>query len=176
MQVFALNQRARVATMQRRLDGLIVGVNVERLDLVGIDEHIVVLRLYGDNTGNIANSIKPAYICDVWQYTSRGSIGGINGNVDLNVITGDGKHLSWFLDGEDNTPAPEPTKTASGSVLIQNGNVNVRTLPNTCGAIIGVAFNDDTLPYGGVTADNGWLSVIFNGKSGWVSNKYGRLV
>lgn len=131
---------------------------------------------YGDNTGNIANSIKPAYICDVWQYTSRGSIGGINGNVDLNVITGDGKPLSWFLDGEDNTPAPEPTKAASGSVLIQNGNVNVRTLPNTSGAIIGVAFNGDTLPYGGVTADNGWLSVIFNGKSGWVSNKYGRLI
>lgn len=130
---------------------------------------------YGSNTGNIANSTKPAYVCDLWQFTSRGTIAGISGNVDLNVITGDGKPLSWFLGGEDNTPAPEQTK-ASGSVLIHDGNVNVRTLPNTSGAIIGVAYNGDTLPYGGTTADNGWLSVVYNGKSGWVSNKYARLI
>ena len=41
-------------------------------------------------------STKPVYPCDLWQYTSTGSVDGIAGNVDLNRITGDGKPLEWF--------------------------------------------------------------------------------
>lgn len=41
---------------------------------------------------------KPVYKCDLWQYTSTGSVAGINGNVDMNVITGDGHDLEWFLE------------------------------------------------------------------------------
>ena len=55
---------------------------------------------YGSNTGEIEGSTKPAYICDLWQYTSRGRMTGISGNVDMNVITGQGKALAWFLGGE----------------------------------------------------------------------------
>jgi GH25 family lysozyme M1 (1,4-beta-N-acetylmuramidase) len=39
---------------------------------------------------------KPVYPCDLWQYTSTGSVAGISGNVDLNKITGEGKSLDWF--------------------------------------------------------------------------------
>lgn len=42
---------------------------------------------------------KPDYICDLWQFTETGKIAGINGDVDLNVVTGDGHHLDWFLKG-----------------------------------------------------------------------------
>jgi len=55
---------------------------------------------YGGNTGKVEGSTKPAYICDLWQYTSRGKIDGISGNVDMNTITGQGKTLAWFLGGE----------------------------------------------------------------------------
>lgn len=34
--------------------------------------------------------------CDLWQYTSTGSVDGINVNVDLNKITGKGHDLAWF--------------------------------------------------------------------------------
>lgn len=44
-------------------------------------------------------SQKPVHPCDLWQYTSIGSVNGISGNVDLNVITGDGKSLEWFTKG-----------------------------------------------------------------------------
>ena len=44
-------------------------------------------------------STRPSYFCDLWQYTSTGSVGGISGNVDLNKITGDGKTLEWFTEG-----------------------------------------------------------------------------
>jgi len=55
---------------------------------------------YGSNTGTIDGAKKPSYKCDLWQYTSTGDIDGINGNVDKNTITGDGKSLEWFLGGE----------------------------------------------------------------------------
>lgn len=37
--------------------------------------------------------------CDLWQFTSTGTVAGIAGNVDLNKITGDGKTLEWFCGG-----------------------------------------------------------------------------
>ena len=48
----------------------------------------------------MGGSTKPAYFCDLWQYTSKGKISGINGNVDMNTITGSGKTLEWFLGGK----------------------------------------------------------------------------
>ena len=41
-------------------------------------------------------STKPVYPCDLWQYTSTGSVDGISGNVDLSKITGEGHTLDWF--------------------------------------------------------------------------------
>ena len=131
---------------------------------------------YGSNNGTIGGSTKPAYKCDLWQFTSTGKIDGISGNVDKNVITGDGHDLAWFLGGKTGAAVQTSAATTGRKVVISGGNVNVRTLPNTSGSIIGVAYNGSELEYGGSTADNGWLSVIFNGKAGWLSNKYGRLV
>lgn len=53
---------------------------------------------YGSNNGTIAGSKKPSYPCDIWQYSSTARVLGINGNVDVNVITGEGKPLTWFLE------------------------------------------------------------------------------
>lgn len=61
-------------------------------------------------------------------------------------------------------------------VLIVGGNCYVRSEPSTAGEKRGIAYCDAKLPYGGETADNGWLSIIYKDKLGWVSNKYGRLV
>ena len=48
------------------------------------------------------SSTKPAYPCDLWQYTSTGSVNGISGNVDLDRITGEGHDLDWFTGGGAN--------------------------------------------------------------------------
>lgn len=55
---------------------------------------------YGKNDGTVEGSKKPSYPCDLWQYTSAGKIAGVNGNIDMNVITGTGKTLKWFLGKE----------------------------------------------------------------------------
>ena len=70
-----------------------------------------------------------------------------------------------------NTPVEKPRY-----VLIVGGNCYVRSDPSTAGEKRGIAYCDAKLPYGGKTAPNGWLSIIYKDKIGWVSNKYGRLV
>lgn len=118
-------------------------------------------------------STKPAYKCDLWQYTSTGTVAGISGNVDLDRITGEGHDLAWFTDGES-VPAPgEKPK-----VIITGSSVNVRDNPGTDSKILGVAFEDDALPYLGETkaiSGRDWYKVEFNGKNGWVSSKYSRI-
>ena len=47
---------------------------------------------------------KPAYPCDIWQYTETGQVPGI-GKCDLNLLVGD-KPLSWFIGQEPNVPNP----------------------------------------------------------------------
>ncbi|MED1054765.1 GH25 family lysozyme, partial [Bacillus mycoides] len=51
---------------------------------------------------------KPAYSCDIWQYTENGSVAGISGNVDLNYLNGN-KSIEWFI-GKGSNPE-EPTWT-----------------------------------------------------------------
>lgn len=46
------------------------------------------------------SSTKPKWKCDLWQYSSTERVAGINGNVDMNIITGQGKTLAWFLGDE----------------------------------------------------------------------------
>ena len=53
---------------------------------------------YGKNTGFLNDSIKPDYPCDIWQYTDKGRIPGVNADVDLDVIAGT-KPLDYFLEG-----------------------------------------------------------------------------
>ena len=60
-------------------------------------------------------------------------------------------------------------------VLIEGGNCYVRAEPDRGGAALGVARRGDRLPYAGETSPEGWLRVVWKGRTGWVSGKYGRL-
>lgn len=114
--------------------------------------------------------------CDLRQYTSTGSVNGINGNVDLSRITGEGHPLSWFT--EEPEPAPEPIPAPDKYVLITGDSVNVRDAAGTAGKLLGYAYKGDKLPYGGMTADidgRDWYRVEYNGGDGWVSSKYSKL-
>lgn len=60
---------------------------------------------YGVNNGK--PSTKPSIACDLWQYTSTGSVSGISGDVDLNALYGS-KPLSYFTSSSVSTPVPTP--------------------------------------------------------------------
>nr|WP_052712193.1 glycoside hydrolase family 25 protein [Domibacillus indicus] len=55
------------------------------------------------------SSNKPAFPCDLWQYTDQGKVAGITGNVDLNRLNGS-KTLEWFLGDLPTKAAGEKTK------------------------------------------------------------------
>lgn len=52
---------------------------------------------YKKNDDGMATGSLPDFECSLWQYTSNQRIPGINGRVDMNIITGTGKSIEWFL-------------------------------------------------------------------------------
>lgn len=63
---------------------------------------------WGKNDGNVpADKYKSSHPHDIWQYTSKGSLAGVSGNVDLNQLTGT-KPLSYFVgSGQNGEEKPE---------------------------------------------------------------------
>lgn len=53
---------------------------------------------YGSNSG--APGTRPVYTCDLWQYTSKGNLDGVTGDVDLNLICSD-KPNEFFTTREE---------------------------------------------------------------------------
>lgn len=64
------------------------------------------------------------------------------------------------------------------SVIITGGSVNVRSAPGTDSAVLGVVYENDSLPYQGETrmvGDRAWYLVAYYNQNGWVSSKYSRI-
>lgn len=68
----------------------------------------VWLPRYGANTGQ--PSTRPSYACDLWQFTSVGTVPGISGNVDCNACMDKG--LDFFL-GKTTPDLPDNLKCFS---------------------------------------------------------------
>lgn len=84
---------------------------MSQLNTLGVPDHKIVLYIanhlydsfnlntaragsiwipsYGQNDGSIGNSTKPTHPYDLWQYTSKGRVSGIAGNVDMNTEPSD---------------------------------------------------------------------------------------
>lgn len=65
---------------------------------------------------------------------------------------------------------------AGRTVRVEGGQCYVRSAPNTTGAKLGVAKRDSVHPYQGEVSADGWLLIEFEGRNGWVSGRYGKLV
>jgi hypothetical protein len=66
---------------------------------------------YGKNSGT--PETRPSYACDLWQFTSKGKVAGISGNVDLNQINGD-KPLEFFTGEKSAEEQTKPITTDEG--------------------------------------------------------------
>jgi len=70
---------------------------------------------YGQNNGSYSANYAPHSGVDLHQYTSKGSCSGINGQIDLNRLTG-AKSEDWFKTANGNTAATATeTKTTSAA-------------------------------------------------------------
>lgn len=87
--------------------GLYVGHHMyEPFGMAHVNADFVWIPRYGGN--------KPAYQCDIWQYTETGYVEGI-GKCDLNQLIGN-KSLSWFIGG--NSSLVEDNERGLQSVLL----------------------------------------------------------
>ena len=75
---------------------------------------------YGSNDGK--PQTPPDYPCDMWQYTSKGKLPGISGDVDLDRLMGT-KPLSYFTNPIDEKESDTMATVKLGSARIdENGN------------------------------------------------------
>ena len=146
---------------------------------------------YGKNDGT--PNEKPDFPCDIWQYTDKGKIAGINGYVDLNMLIGS-KPLEYFT-GKDTVkqqslsklaPAPKPTPKQQPKVIngikvvgeIQIVNVEkaayICDKPSQKSKNLGIAPLGSRLPIAGSVDD--WWEVIYQGKRAYVNEKFGKRV
>lgn len=69
---------------------------------------------WGKNDGNVpADESKPKYPHDIWQYTSKGRVSGISGNVDMNQLSGN-KPLEYFTSSTTTAANESKTNDARG--------------------------------------------------------------
>ena len=93
---------------------------------------------------------------------------GIDGEVGEETLKALEKALG--VDKGDGDPISPKT------VKIVNGRCYVRDEPNTNGKKLGVAYEYDTFDYDGETSADGWNSIRFRNRKGYVSGKYSKLV
>ncbi|MEM5623976.1 GH25 family lysozyme [Bacillus wiedmannii] len=87
--------------------GLYVGHHMyEPFGMANVKSDFVWIPRYGGN--------KPAYPCDIWQYTETGNVPGI-GKCDLNSLIGN-KSLSWFTGAaQEQAQVPKQNIIQSGA-------------------------------------------------------------
>lgn len=62
-------------------------------------------------------------------------------------------------------------------VTVVGGKCYIRTLPNTSGAAVGVAHENEVFDFAGeIDEETRWISIIYQGGKYWISGKYGRLI
>jgi len=120
------------------------------------------------------NLISLGYDCGRW------GADGDFGDATALAVMGFQKDYGCEIDGEYGPESHAAMLTAlenlpaeGVSVKIEGGDCWVRGTPELDGRQLGVAHAGDVLPGRGMET-GGWLPVIFKGKAGWVSAKYGR--
>ena len=85
----------------------------KKLDLSKFNDCMKWVAAYGNNTGSISGP-RPAG-AEIWQYTSRGRIAGINGNVDMNTTD-----KTFYLEGAKMAYYDEAWKKAKEMCIVDS--------------------------------------------------------
>ncbi|MED2186949.1 GH25 family lysozyme [Bacillus wiedmannii] len=143
--------------------GLYVGHHMYApFGMANVKSDFVWIPRYGGN--------KPAYLCDIWQYTETGNVPGI-GKCDLNELIGS-KSLSWFTGAEqkqEQIQAEEPKQN-----IIQSGAFSPYEVPDTMGALTSLKMTADfKLQSNGLTyfVSEPTSDAQLNGMKGWLDRK-----
>lgn len=116
------------------------------------------------DTGEIKADLKPNIGEVMWQYTSKGKILGINGNVDIDIIYDSSKPIQ-----SQNTPSTCVIKGIEINNVVTASTLNVRSQPTTVAPILSKLSRNEKIPIYGYF--NNWYTIDM-GLSEWVSADY----
>ena len=114
----------------------------------------------------------------MWQYTSKASLPGITGTVDMNVSYFD---YDGIADPKDGSGAPQVAETAAANVqyidvnevVTPNTKVNLRVVPSTDSPdTIVVPINPGDMVFRMGIGNNGWSKVVLNGQTLYAYTTY----
>ncbi len=138
---------------------------------------------------------KPYYDCAIWQYSWKGRVNGINGDVDMNYLYDE----SLFATASTFKTTTTNTKTSTASNMktnnsnttqvtelgsskavnysvkvTSNNGVNIRAGADTTKKVLGAVPYNTTLKVTKQTSGNGytWGLITYNGVTGWVALDY----
>lgn len=114
----------------------------------------------------------------MWQYTSKASLPGITGTVDMNVSYFD---YDGIADPKDGSGAPQVTEEAAANVqyidvnevVTPNTKVNLRVVPSTESPdTIVIPINPGDMVFRTGIGNNGWSKVVLNGQTLYAYTTY----
>ena len=135
---------------------------------------------YGVNDGKLNNKYKPNIGEYIWQYTSKGTVNGINGDVDMNIKY-ENKTSNNISDStsSSNTSSHEMTKIQKLVKIICVNGVNIRTTPDASSTTNkkGIYSYNDIIEVVGITKNKSWYKDVngryFTANSKWVTDLTG---
>lgn len=128
---------------------------------------------YGLNNGKCEEKYKPNVGEYIWQYTSKGSVNGISGNVDMNIKYAD------FNDSSNTDTSTDVTNIQKLVKITCVNGVNKRTSPNSSSSSnkVGVYKYKDIVEVVGITKNKSWYKdskgTYFTANSKWVTDLTG---
>ncbi|MCI5713682.1 MAG: hypothetical protein MR324_11195 [Lachnospiraceae bacterium] len=141
------------------------------LNYNALTQYIIWCAKYGANTGSKCTSVKLSK-CDMHQYTSRGQISGIKGNVDISEC--------YFLDTgntENNAHAHiQPNYKAGQDYFVHVNGLRIRSAPSTSGKIIGSVSNRAVKNRATTRDSKGqiWMDISGTSKQEWICADTGK--
>lgn len=111
-----------------------------------------IARYPAQDTGTVKENLKPNIGEFIWQYSSKGSVDGISGNVDMNIVYGDVESsvtpitLSSF--------STETSIEYLGKINTKSGSLNIRSAPNSSSAKLGSYKKGELVQLIAKTSDN----------------------
>lgn len=107
-------------------------------------------------------------LCGMWQYSSKGAVNGISGNVDMNVCYTDyPAYVKSHGLNHYSTAAP-----LTGYFTVNATALNVRSGGSTDYGVVATIQNGTEVAVTGYNADASWASVRYPGGAGWCKASY----
>lgn len=116
--------------------------------------------------GSVKEHLKPNIGECIWQYSSKGSVPGISGNVDMNIVY-DNALLSSTTPPPPQGSSSELSLELLGKINTKSGNLNIRSAPNSSSSKIGSYKKGELVQLIAKTCDN-W----YRTDKGYISGEY----